>query len=93
MPQLQMRRIGFASEVRGLLNSGKITEEYLLKLLGTIKDGTTEIYFHPSETDSTDLPGYKMKDELEALLSGKVRDKIRSENISLCNYRGEVKNA
>jgi hopanoid biosynthesis associated protein HpnK len=93
LPQLQMRRIGFATEVRGLLNSGKITEKYLLKLLGTIKNGTTEIYFHPSETDSTDLPGYRMKDELEALLSGKVSDMIRSENISLCNYRGEVKDA
>src|SRR6185369_12276879 len=44
LPHLQQRRISFASEVKGLLNSGKITEEYLLKLLGTLKEGKTEIY-------------------------------------------------
>jgi hopanoid biosynthesis associated protein HpnK len=91
LPHLQRRRIGFASEVRGLLNSGKITEEYLLKLLGTLKDGTTEIYLHPSESDSQELPSYRMKAEHEALLSGQVRELIRAKGISLCNYRGEVK--
>lgn len=91
LPHLQRRRISFASEVKGLLNSGKITEEYLLKLLGTLKEGTTEIYLHPSESDSQELPGYRMKDELDALLSQKVREMIKSDNIRLCNYRGEVK--
>ena len=91
LPHLQNRRISFASEVRGLLNSGRITEEYLLKSLGTLKEGTTEIYFHPSESDSQDLPGYRQKDELEALVSQKVIDMIRSKSIKLCNYRGETK--
>ena len=91
LPQLQRRRISFASEVKGLLNSGKIKEEYLLKILGTLRDGTTEIYLHPAETDSHELPGYGTEDELEALLSGNVRELIRSKGISLCNYRGEVK--
>lgn len=91
LPHLQRRRISFASEVKGLLNSGKITEDYLLKLLGTLKEGTTEIYLHPSESDSQELPGYRMKDELDALLSQKVREMIKSDNIRLCNYRGEVK--
>lgn len=91
LPHLQRRRISFAEEVKGLLNSGNITEGYLLKQLDTLKDGTTEIYLHPSESDSPELPGYRKKDELEALLSGKVRELIRSKEISLCNYRGEVK--
>jgi chitin disaccharide deacetylase len=91
LPELQRRRISFASEVKGLLNSGRITEEYLLKALGTLEDGTTEMYLHPSESDSQDLPGYRQKDELEALLSRNVRELIRSKNISLCNYRGETK--
>jgi hopanoid biosynthesis associated protein HpnK len=91
LPHLLRRRISFASEVKGLLNSGNITEEYLLKLLGTLKAGTTEIYLHPSESDSQELPGYRKKDELDALLSHKVRELIRSEDIVLCNYRGEVK--
>jgi len=91
LPHLQQRRISFASEVKGLLNSGKITEEYLLKSLDTLKDGTTEIYLHPSEADSQEIPGYRMKDELDALLSQKVRKMIESKDIRLCNYRGEVK--
>jgi len=91
LPHLQRRRITFASEVKGLLNSGKITEEYLLKSLGTLKEGTTEIYLHPSESDSRELPGYRMKDELEALLSQKVMEMVRSNDLILCNYRGEVK--
>lgn len=90
LPHLQWRRISFASEVRGLLNSGNIAEEYLLKLLDTLNDGTTEIYLHPSESDSKELPGYRMK-ELDALLSQQVREMIRSRKIILCNYRGEVK--
>src|SRR6185369_470601 len=88
LPHLQRRRISFASEVKGLLNSGKITEEYLLKLLGTLTEGTTEIYLHPSESDSQELPGYRMKDELGALLSQKVMEMIKSKDIRLCNYRG-----
>jgi hopanoid biosynthesis associated protein HpnK len=91
LPQLRRRRIGFASEVKGLLNSGRITEEYLLKALDALKDGTTEIYLHPAESDSQDLPGYRQKDELEALLSQNIRELIKSRNISLCNYRGETK--
>jgi hypothetical protein len=34
-PELQLRSIGFAAEVKGLLNSGRMTEEYLLKALDT----------------------------------------------------------
>ncbi len=90
-PELQRRRISFAAEVKGLLSSGRITEKYLLKALENLQDGTTEIYLHPSESDSPDLPGYRQKDELEALLSQNVRDMIRSKGIQLCNYRDEVK--
>lgn len=89
--ELQLRRIGFAAEVKGLLNSGGITENYLLRAIDQLQEGTTEIYMHPSETDNPGMPGYLQQEELAALLSEKVRDRIDSLGIILCNYRGEVK--
>jgi hopanoid biosynthesis associated protein HpnK len=89
--ELQLRRIGFAAEVKGLLNSGRMTEAYLLKALDTLQDGVTEIYLHPAETDNPLLPDYLQTAELAALLSGKVRERIGSLGIQLCKYRGEAK--
>jgi hopanoid biosynthesis associated protein HpnK len=90
LPELQLRSIGFAAEVKGLLNSGCITEAYLLKTLDTLQEGITEIYLHPAETGSPLLPEYRQADELSALLSSRVQEKIRSLGIILSNYRGEV---
>ena len=90
-PELKIRRVAFAAEVKGLLNSGRITEDYLLKALDNLQAGTTEIYLHPAEADNPDMPGYCQADELAALLSDRVREKLRSSGIMLCNYRGEVK--
>lgn len=90
-PELKIRRVVFAAEVKGLLNSGRITEDYLLKALDNLPAGTTEIYLHPAEADNPDMPGYCQRDELAALLSDRVREKLRSSGILLCNYRGEVK--
>lgn len=89
--ELQLRRIGFATGVKGLLNSGSMTEDYLLKSLDLLPEGVTELYLHPSAADDPALPGYRQKEELSALLSSRVQDKIRALGIILCNYRGEVK--
>jgi len=90
-PELQRRRIGFAAEVKGLLNSGRMTEEYLLRALDTLQEGITEIYLHPAAADNPLLPDYRQTAELAALLSRKVQEKISSLGIILCNYRGDVK--
>jgi len=92
LPELQMRRIGCADEVKGILNSGRITEDYLLKCLDNLQDGVTEIYLHPADADNPQAPEYRHVDEMAALSSGKVREKIKSLGITLCNYRGEAKN-
>ncbi|HZV82720.1 MAG TPA: hopanoid biosynthesis-associated protein HpnK [Geobacteraceae bacterium] len=94
-PELQMRRIGFAREVKGLLNSGRMTEEYLLAALDLLQDGMTEIYFHPGDADEAELaatmPDYRHRDELAALLSPRVMEKLGTLGITLRNYRGDVK--
>ena len=42
-PELDRRRIGYAAEVKGLLNSGRMTEEYLLAALDRLEEGVTEM--------------------------------------------------
>lgn len=95
-PVLERLGIFHAGEVKGLLNSGRMTEEYLLKVLDWLRDGVTEIYFHPGCKPDPDLasrmPDYLHEEELAALTSEKVGKRITALGIRLRNYRGEVKN-
>lgn len=94
-PELDRLGICYALEVKGLLNSGRMTEEYLLKSLDAIQDGVTEIYFHPGCLPDAELtrrmPDYCHEGELAALTSETVRQKLVTAGIMLRNYRGEVK--
>ncbi|MCM2358648.1 MAG: hopanoid biosynthesis-associated protein HpnK [Geobacteraceae bacterium] len=96
-PELDLRRIGYAAEVKGLLNSGQMTEAYLLKALDRLREGVTEIYFHPGchpdETLRRWMPDYRHEEELAALTSPRVREKLWGLGIVLRNYRGDRKNA
>ena len=60
------------------LESGRITESYLLRLLETIGPGTYELYAHPDEDSH--------EHETEALCSPKVREMIRQRGIELTRY-------
>jgi hopanoid biosynthesis associated protein HpnK len=94
-PKLEMRRIGHAAEVKGLLNSGRMTEKYLLRALDRLQEGVTEIYFHPGcHPDPLlreKMPDYRHEEELAALTSPAVGRKLREMGIRLRNYRGDVK--
>lgn len=94
-PELHRRGIGYAGEVKGLLNSGQMTEEYLLKALDMLQEGLTEIYFHPGCHPDEELrrwmPDYRHEEELAALTSQRVKEKLRALGIRLRNYRGEEK--
>ena len=96
-PVLDRRGISYAVEVKGLLNSGQMTEEYLLKALDLLQDGMTEIYFHPGCQPDDELtfwmPDYRHEAELSALTSPSVREKLTRLGIGLRNYRGEIKHA
>jgi hopanoid biosynthesis associated protein HpnK len=75
---LDRRRILYADRVFGLLQSGRITEDYLLKVLGSLKGGTYELYAHPDED--------KHAHETEALCSPRVKDLIAQRGIQLVRY-------
>lgn len=94
-PRLERLGICHSDEVKGLLNSGRMTEGYLLKVLEGIEDGVTEIYFHPGCLPDPELaswmPCYLHEEELAALTSKRVRQVITDRGIRLRNYRGEEK--
>ena len=87
--------VRYGVEVKGLLNSGRMTEGYLLNVLDELQDGLTEIYFHPGllpdDEISRRMPDYRHEEELTALTSGRVKDKVRGLGLILRNYRGDIK--
>lgn len=93
--ELDRLGISYATEVKGLLNSGRMTEDYLVKALDSVGEGVTEIYFHPGCRPCAELdrwmPTYRHDDELAALTSRQVAGKLAALGVKLRNYRGEVK--
>lgn len=94
-PVLNGLKIAHADEVKGLLNSGRMTEAYLLKVIENLREGVTEVYFHPGCKPDHELsawmPDYLHEEELAALTSPNVRQRISELGIMLRNYRGEEK--
>jgi len=75
---LERRRIAQTDRVFGLLQHGRITEKYLLKLLNSLTPGTYELYAHPDEDEHAH--------ETEALCSPRVRELIQERRIELIRY-------
>ncbi len=94
-PELDRLGIRYAGEVKGVLNSGRMTEKYLLDIVDGLYDGPTEIYFHPGVMPDAEItrrmPDYRHADELAAILSPALRRKLTSLGIVVQNYRGDVK--
>jgi chitin disaccharide deacetylase len=92
-PVLDRLGIYYTAEVKGLLNSGRMSEAYLLRVLDCLQEGCTEIYFHPGCRPDPELeawmPDYHHEEELAALLSATVRAALAARAIRLRNYRGE----
>ena len=69
----------------GLHESGAMRLEVVLRILGRLPDGVTEIYFHPAthrcpEIDRT-MPEYQHQAELETLTSAAVKDVLLASRI------------
>lgn len=94
-PELDQIGMRYAAEVKGVLNSGRMTEAYVLNILDGIRDGLTEIYFHPGILPDAEIsrrmPDYRHQEELAAIISPTVRERLQELQIQLQNYRGEVK--
>ncbi len=84
---LRNRDFVFPEEVHGLLETGRMTEDYWLDLLPRLNAASNEIYCHP-EIPSPTLPPHNAGGgaELAALLSRPVRDCVERLNFRLTNY-------
>lgn len=76
---LEQSRIRHTKTVFGLLQSGSVTEDYLMKLLSRLPDGDSELYSHPCLE--------KFQQELAALISPKVRRILDHNRIELIRYQ------
>ena len=88
---LRNRRVSACDRMAGLFDSGTLTEDRLLRILGRVSDGTTELVCHPGRVDLACREtyshwGYQWEAELDALTSESVGDILRAKNIELINY-------
>ncbi len=88
----RLDRAGLAmnDQVFGIAWSGAMVEARLLGLLPHLPPGTSEIYCHPATCTTPALaaamPGYRHPEELAALTSRAVRQRIAELGISLVGY-------
>jgi len=76
---LRRKKIRHAQRVFGLLESARVNEDYLLKLLAILPPGDSELYSHPSLNE--------FKHEFDALVSPRVKDLIEKRGIKLIRYQ------
>lgn len=72
----------------GLLRSGTMREDYVLRILEDLPEGDAEIYFHPSDDPASAVaseptPTHHTITELEALLSPRLLEALRRARIDL----------
>lgn len=75
----------------GLLESGRVTERFLLGLLERLAPGVTEVGAHPAMGVPPEVaawaPGYQYAEELRALTSPVVAERVRERGVRLASYR------
>jgi chitin disaccharide deacetylase len=76
---LRQRNIRHAQITFGLLQDGRVDEDYVLKLLPELPPGDSELYSHPSLD--------KFKHEFNALVSPRVREQVKKLGIQLICYQ------
>jgi len=78
--------ICFPDRVYGLLQSGRMTEEYLLKLIPQIQSDRVEIYSHPTLDPNAHSARGGSRIQLDALLSDRVREALDRAGFRLSTY-------
>lgn len=76
---LRQRGVKHAQITFGLLQNGRVDEEYILKLLPQLPDADSELYSHPSLD--------RFKHEFDALVSPRVRELVNRLGIGLIRYQ------
>ncbi len=83
--QVKYLPVKTTQRVYGNLQSGQMSEAYLLRLLREIDLPAVEVYFHPS-TAYIATPSGANQGDLNALISPQIQSLIAERKINLCNY-------
>ncbi len=70
----------------GLHQSGHLSEDYVVGVIDRIRDGTTELYFHPAADIGGVPPSAAAQLEVEILTSPRVRDAVARNGIELITF-------
>ncbi|HTR40347.1 MAG TPA: hopanoid biosynthesis-associated protein HpnK [Pseudomonadales bacterium] len=76
---LKQKSIKHTQITFGLLQDGRVDEDYVLKLLPELPPGDSELYSHPSLD--------KFRHEFEALISPRVCEQVKKLGIQLIRYQ------
>jgi hopanoid biosynthesis associated protein HpnK len=75
----------------GLTHDGRLTEDYLVKLVPRLKPGLTEIYSHPALVADPALhqaaPGYLRQEEFTALVSVHLQEALQRGGVEVTDFR------
>ena len=74
----------------GMSDSGRMTRDLVIALLGEVPTGITEMYFHPAtrrcpEIDR-DMPKYRHEEEFKSLTHPLVLEALKRNGIQLCAF-------
>ena len=84
--RLKSAGIRCPDRVYGLLQSGRVTEPYLLKLIPRIRADRVEVYSHPTTEGTAASPRGASRPQLEALTSARVREALDAQGFRLSTY-------
>ena len=77
--RLRQNKIRHTQRVFGLLQNGRVNEQYISKLLPILPPGDSELYSHPSLDE--------FRNEFDALVSPRMKALVASEKIQLIRYQ------
>ncbi|HLH57487.1 MAG TPA: hopanoid biosynthesis-associated protein HpnK [Verrucomicrobiae bacterium] len=78
-PILDRKGLKHTNRVFGLLQNARVDENFVFALLRRLPAGDSELYSHPSLDD--------FKHEFDALISPRVRQELKAQNIQLIRYQ------
>jgi predicted glycoside hydrolase/deacetylase ChbG (UPF0249 family) len=70
----------------GLHQSGHLDEDYVVAIIDRLREGTTELYFHPAMDIGDTPPSASAQAELEILTSQRLRDALLARGVRLANF-------
>ena len=90
------KNIATPEHFAGIVAGESVSEDFMIKLLENLdSDGTTEVMLHPGVNNSVlkDFCAWEhdFEEELAAVTSEKVLNKLSEKNISAINFEGLIK--